>query len=78
MEAEPVVTGDFSLSYEPAIEAWRLTGYVNNFTDEAVPVLYQGLGSAQSSFAPGASPSSPFTASYRAPQTYGVRLTINF
>ncbi|WP_428149763.1 TonB-dependent receptor [Brevundimonas sp.] len=75
MEAEPVVTADFSLTYDSG-QIWRLTGYVNNFTDESVPVFYAGTGEARGSAA--GPPSSPFTASYRAPRTYGVRLGLNF
>lgn len=77
MEADPVTTGDFSLTYDPG-KIWRLTGYVNNFTDEEVPVFYQGTGAAPTSFALGAAPASPFTASYRPPRTYGVRLSMEF
>lgn len=76
MEAEPVTTGDFSLSYVSAGGGWRLTGYANNFTDEEVPVFYAGTGEARTSAA--GPPSSPFTASYRPPRTYGVRLGMNF
>ncbi len=75
MQAEPVVTGDFSLTYDSGL-LWRLTGYVNNFTDESVPVFYAGTGEARGSAA--GPPSSPFTASYRAPRTYGVRVGVNF
>lgn len=75
MNADPVTTGDFSLTYDSGA-SWRLTGYVNNFTDEAVPVFFSGSGEARpSSLGP---PSSPFTASYRPPRTYGVRLGLNF
>ncbi len=75
MEASPVTTGDFSLTYDSG-QLWRLTGYVNNFTDEAVPVFYAGTGEARPS--PAGPPSQPFTASYRAPRTYGVRVGVNF
>jgi len=75
MLADPVTTGDFSLTYDSG-QTWRLTAYVNNFTDEAVPVFFSGTGEARpSSMGP---PSSPFTASYRPPRTYGVRLGLNF
>ena len=75
MEADPVVTGDVSLTYDSG-QLWRLTGYVNNFTDESVPVFYSGTGEARASAL--GPPSSPFTASYRAPRTYGVRLGVTF
>lgn len=74
MKADPVTTGDVSLTYDN--RKWRLTGYVNNFTNEVVPVFYAGTGEARPSSA--GPPSSPFTASYRAPRTYGVRLGVNF
>ncbi len=75
MEADPVTTGDVSLTYDSG-QAWRLTAYVNNVSDEAVPVFFAGTGEARGSAA--GPPSSPFTASYRAPRTYGVRLGLNF
>lgn len=75
MLAEAVTTGDVSLTYDSGA-AWRLTGYVNNFTDEDVPAFYAGTGAARGSAA--GPPSSAYTAQYRPPRTFGVRLGVNF
>ncbi len=75
MLADPITTGDFSLTYDSG-DLWKLTGYVNNFTDEVVPVFYAGTGEARASAA--GPPSSAYTAQYRAPRTYGFRVGVNF
>lgn len=75
MQAPSATTADFSLTYDSG-DTWRVTGFVNNFTDETVPSFYAGTGEARGSAA--GPPSSAFTASYRAPRTYGVRLGMNF
>ncbi len=75
MLADPATTGDVSVTYDSG-SLWRVTGYVNNFTDEEVPVFYAGTGEARASAA--GPPSSAFTAQYRPPRTYGFRIGVNF
>ncbi len=75
MLADAATTGYASVTYDSGAE-WTLTGYVNNFTDEDVPAFYAGTGAARGSAA--GPPSSPYTAQYLPPRTYGLRLGVNF
>lgn len=72
-------TGDFSLRYEPTDGRWSVTGFVNNFTDEKVPTFVGGTGAVGLLVLPNVQiPPSPIRANYRAPRTYGLRVSASF
>ena len=65
---ESNVVSNFSVAYGAPGDAWRVQAYVNNISDEAVPT---GINSAFNS-------AHVYSASLRAPRTYGLRLSSSF
>lgn len=74
--SDAYTTGDLALTYASSSKRWRVTAFVNNFTDEEIAASTFGSGGGFLGSPPGLP--SPPVVTYAAPRTYGGRVSVRF